>query len=190
MGILQTIFNNFRRLFVWWVIVTPWEQVVRVRLGKYLRVMGEGIHLKIPYIDEIYRQTTRRRVSVTRPQIISTRDGKHLTVSGQVLYAIHNLEALYLGLHHAEEHITALGMEQITEFVVNNRSEDVTPQALQKHVDDYVKLDLGRYGIGDVKFVLTNFAYLKAHRFVTGEITDWTNGDSLDTVNKDTGEYI
>jgi hypothetical protein len=77
----------FRALQVW-VTIAPWEQGLRVRLGQRVKLLRAGIHLKLPIIDVLYIQTVRARISALGRQIAATRDGKAVTLSGAVGYAI------------------------------------------------------------------------------------------------------
>jgi len=95
MNLFSRLIEKFRSLFIWWVIITPWEQVLRVRLGKHLKLLEEGIHLKIPGIDYIFRQSTRMRVGLLPTQTLTTEDNKTLTIRGMIVYSIADLELLY-----------------------------------------------------------------------------------------------
>lgn len=59
------IFRFFRQFQIW-VVVAPWEQAVRVRLGKHLSVLNAGVHLKLPFADLVYLQSVRLRISGIR----------------------------------------------------------------------------------------------------------------------------
>jgi hypothetical protein len=183
MEILRELYRNFSQMFVWWVVVAPWEQVVRVRLGKHLKVMYQGVHFKIPLIDDIYRQTIRKRVIVTKPQTIATKDQKVITLSGQITYQIGDLKLLYLTLHHAESVIEAESRSAISEFIIERSAIDVSPGALQQYVRQQLALE--KYGIVDAEFYLNNFAIARTHRLITGEIHDWQEGDNLSTSRKE-----
>lgn len=175
MNFFRELYGKFSGLFVWWVIVAPWEQIVRVRLGKHMKVFGGGIHFKIPVLDMIYRQTIRRRVMSTFPQVISTRDRKVITVAGQIAYHIADLKTLYQTLHNAPDVLNGETRAAISEFIMHRKSEEITTEDLQSFVREHIDFD--RYGIGGVDFFVTNFAIVRTHRFITGEVTNWPEGD-------------
>lgn len=62
MTYIGQLIEFIQRMFVWWVIVQPWEKGIHVRMGKRVKVLNEGIHLRIPFIDQVNIQTTRLRV--------------------------------------------------------------------------------------------------------------------------------
>jgi hypothetical protein len=183
MDILREIYNNFRQLLIWWVVVAPWEQVIRVRLGKHIKVLNAGVHVKLPVLDVIYKQSIRRRVTATHAQTNTTRDGKVITVSAQVTYEISNLELLYRTLHHAEATLQAELQAAMSEYLVCRNANEITPGHMQSHVRDSV--DFSRYGLEKVEIHVTNFATAKTYRLITGEIYGWSEGDSLDTAKSD-----
>ena len=50
-------------IFRWWVIVQPWESCLRVRLGRHVALLAPGVHWRIPYVDQAYRQSVRLRIA-------------------------------------------------------------------------------------------------------------------------------
>ena len=91
---LHQLLQQIGRMFVWLVIVAPWEQAIRVRLGRRVRLLPAGAYLVIPFIDRVYRQTIRRRLSIIPPQTLTTRDGKSVTLGSAVGYSIVDLGSI------------------------------------------------------------------------------------------------
>ena len=65
---IREILSIIGDLFTWIVIVAPWEQALRIRLGKRVKLCKAGCYLRIPFIDRIYRQSIRRRLSYFQTQ--------------------------------------------------------------------------------------------------------------------------
>lgn len=63
MSFIQNILALLGRLVSWWFVVLPWEQAVRVRAGSRVRLYGAGLHFRVPFIDYVWLQNTRRRAS-------------------------------------------------------------------------------------------------------------------------------
>src|SRR5688572_2913843 len=146
-GTLRELLAALRNIFTWWIVVAPWEQVIRVRLGKRVELLGAGVHLRIPFVDRAFRQSTRRRSTVLPVQTLRTLDGKQLTISGVLSYRIADLLLLYQTVHHAEGTIAADTTGAIGEFVAATTAEDCTPPALRARVGAAVGLE--RYGLAD-----------------------------------------
>ncbi len=80
MNSLTELLQNFTELFVWWTTVRPWEAGIRIRLGKQVHHLSPGIHLRIPYIDEMYVESTRLRSIQMPPQDLTTKDGRYIMI--------------------------------------------------------------------------------------------------------------
>lgn len=179
MATLQSLFSALGNALRWWVTITPWEQGLRVRLGKNVTPLLPGIHLRIPLIDTIYKQTVRRRFSSVPTQTLTMADGRTVTVAGSLGYTIVDIEKLYATLHHAEATLEAEAQGIVSDYIIRNAYEEFTPQALQEFVE--ANLEFERYGIGDPQFVITTFVCVKTYRLLQGEPRDYTLGATLDT---------
>lgn len=181
MSLIRDLVNGIVQLFRWWFIVSPWEQAVRVRLGRWVCVLGAGIHLKIPWVDLIYLQPTRRRISLVPMQTVTTLDGKTVSVSGSLGYIIEDLLLLYQTIHDAEDTLQFMTMGHVADFVISRDLEDCTAEDLQAHVNS--KLDLRQFGLGEQEFRLVDFAAVRTYRFLQAVGRNWKIGDELDTAN-------
>ena len=165
---LQTIASNIGNLFKWWFLVLPWEQAVRVRLGKHIVVLEQGIHLRIPYVDKTFVQNTRKRMAPIPAQTLTTLDYKIVTISGSLRYEVCDALKLLTSLHQPEDTICQEVEAMITEFVIHNKLEDCTGKALDEYVIE--KLDLSSYGLKGYNFFLTNFAVVQTFRVIGGDL--------------------
>jgi len=173
MNTLISLVQQFFRLFVWWVMVAPWEQCIRVRAGKWVTLLGPGPHWKVPVLDKAYVQSVRRRMVNLNMQTLTTTDGKTVTVSGALGYRITDLLLLYQTLHHAEETLRTLALGEIANFVQGHPIAQVTPTAILNLVPSALRLE--RYGLGDAEIRITSFAVIRAHRLIMDQM--W-GGDS------------
>lgn len=180
---LRELLQQIGNLFRWFIIVAPWEQAIRVRAGKHQRLLSAGLYLRIPFLDRIYLQSTRRRISTIAPQTITNLSGKTITLSCCVGYAIEDLMKLYEKLHDAADTIDAEVGAIVAGFVVTNEDDDCTPQILEAYVRD--RLTLEEYGLRDPEFYVINWADVKTVRLLTGELKYWQNGNLLDTSRHD-----
>lgn len=183
MSSIRELLRELGGLLRWWVVVAPWEQAVRVRMGKHVAVLRAGVHLRVPFVDRVFRQSIRRRFSSIPTQTVTTRDGKTVTVSGTMGYAIADIGKLYDTLHHAEDTITSEGQGVIARFVARNDFADCLPTAIEAHVAD--ALDLGRYGLDGAEFFVTDFAAVRTYRLIQGQPHDWAHGQALNTTDED-----
>ena len=150
-----------------------------MRLGKRVTLLAAGVHLKVPGLAKIYRQSVRRRFSAVPTQTLTMQDGRTVTVAGSLGYTIVDLERLYSTLHHAEATLEAEAQALVSEFIISHDYTDFTPAALQGYIEAH--LDFEHYGIGEPQFILTTFVCVKTYRLLQGEPKDYTQGESLNT---------
>ena len=174
MNWFQQILDALRSLFQWWFIVLPWEQSVRIRMGKRVQQFDGGLHFKIPFLDRVYIQNIRLRISMLTPQTLTTQDGKTITCAGSVRYRIKDIRKLYETLHQAEgtikQHVEGL----LAEYVVNHDLAKCSPKIVSEHVTE--RLDLSEYGLNDTEFFLTDFAVVRTIRLIGGDMQRWVDG--------------
>jgi len=177
---LIELFSRFFRSFRCWVTVAPWEQALRVRLGKNVRLLAPGLHLKIPFVDAVHVQSVRMRVSPAGKQTLTMTDGRTtVTIASALGYSVSSIERLYREMHHAEDTLQNLARGAIAEYVATHAPEDCTPAQIEEHATD--ALDLDRYGIGQAQIHITEFAIVRTYRLI-GDQTYGIYGDSLNTV--------
>lgn len=168
---LQTIFDRFTEAFRWLWILQPWEQALRVRCGKKIVKFHGGIHFKIPYLDYVFKQNCRLRLSGIPSQTVTTLDDKTITLSGALAYRVEDVTPLYQKLHMAEDTITRKTQGVISRYIAWHHFKDCSPQKVTEHVDE--TLEIGQFGLADVEFILKDFAVVKTYRFITGDIESY-----------------
>jgi hypothetical protein len=164
---LDYIFKTIR----FWVIIQPWEQGIKVRLGKKITKLDNGMYFKIPYIDSIYVQETRLRVVGLPVQTLTTKDGKTLTITGAVGTNITDVSKLYNTLYHAETTIRNIAMSEISAYVYSKNSSELNLSEFQNDILE--KLKQMDYGLNFEYFKLTNFAFVRSYRLI--QDSDWNN---------------
>lgn len=166
------------RLLVWWFVVLPWEDALRVRGGKKRRRYGPGLHFRVPYYDAVFKQSTRLRWASLPPQTLTTRDGATITLAGQIGYSIVDLDALYDTLQQGESAVQSLAAGLVARHVARlDRNECSTEKIEQGCV-----LDLSKYGLRSDALQLTTFCFVKTLRIINDSHPHiWE--DYLDTRN-------
>ena len=162
-GILGAI-KQFLQAFQVWLIVAPWEQGLRVRFGKHVKLWGPGLHWRLPFADAVYLQSVRMRIAMLERQTVSTRDGRTITLSGSIGYCITDVARLYQTLHHADSTIRSMAMVAIAEYVSTHDSAACTPVRIVEHLD--TTTDYAKFGLGDIRINLTDFVVVKTYRLV------------------------
>lgn len=180
---LTSFINRFTEAFKWFYILQPWEQALRVRWGKKVVKHEGGVHVKIPYIDYIFKQNTRMRLTPVPAQTVTTLDDKTITLSGALAYRVEDVTPLYMKLHMAEGTIARQAQGIFCRYIAGHEFEDCSPAVVMRHVDD--TLDIAKYGLTEIEFILKDFAVVRTYRLITGEIADPYEPNSLQTDEAD-----
>lgn len=163
-----------------WLTVAPWEQALRVRLGKHVTLLRAGVHLKIPLVDVIYVQSVRARVSDFGRQTVTTSDGKAITFAGAVGYEIADLLLLYQSLHHAEDTLRNLARAAIADHVSRSPACECAPDVVVERATQKTAGQFAQYGLGGVCLYITEFALVRTYR-VIGDYSGGFYGTALAT---------
>lgn len=167
MNYLGQLFEFLQKLIVWWVTIMPWEKAVHVRVGKKVKVLAAGLHLRIPFIDRVYIQTTRLRVVQCPVQTVTTRDGKTITIFMNLGYTIEDIYKLYSTLYQADQTLCNM-MHGITAVEVFSKDlADCTPDHLEGTVKEKMKGD--DFGLSFKYMKITSFAVVKTYRLIMSD---------------------
>ena len=174
---ISTLLQQLARALTWFFLVAPWEQAIRVRLGKHTKVLGAGVYVRIPFIDKVFKQSVRRRINAIRAQTLTTKDGKVITISGAVGYQIGDLGKLYDTLESANMTIENEVAGIIAEYIGERPLSECHSRKLEEFVA--AKLDLAKYGLEGQEFYVQSFAASKTFRMITGEIGNSWHPDGM-----------
>lgn len=149
---------------------TEYERTVVTRLGEFNRVVGSGIHMKIPFIEKAHRADTRIS-SFEYPNVsTATKDGQALhmtiTLNHKILNSDQSLLKLYTefgGRFDYEERILQkMAIDRIKGVVGKYPMEDFMPkrESIRREALDAVKAAALEYGINieDVQFADVEFS--------------------------------
>ena len=177
MTTLWEVLSRFGKLFIWWTIISPWEGGIRVRLGRGVVSLGPGIHFCIPYLDAVFKQTLRMRITGLQRQTLSTSDGKTVTLCATVGYSVADVWKLYNTLHHADETIRNIIAGHIAKIVQAKALDDCSPDVIERETNE--RLDLRQFGLDKACVRLVDFAAVRTYRLLQDQ--RWHTGDDLDT---------
>lgn len=180
---VSELLRNFWRLFVWWVVIQPWEQGLRVRSLPFRRqkrcILKPGFRFRIPYLDAVFMQSTRLRFTTLRPQTLTTQDNQTITLSGVIGYSIVDIDKLYDTLHQAEDSLRCRAQTAIAKFVPSHKFADCGPERIEE--DAAAEVHFEQYGLSLDSICLTSYARLRAYRLIMDQ-QESIYEDVLDTM--------
>lgn len=164
MNFIKDIIDYITKLFTWWVVVMPWEQGIRVTLGKKMTLMNEGVYLKLPLIHSVFVQEKRLRVVNLPIQTVCTQDGHALTISCSVGYAITDIIKLYNTLYQPDLTIQTIVASKISEYICGTKLANCLPSGVEASLNS--TLTSTNFGLKFEYLKVTNFAYVKTIRLI------------------------
>ncbi len=173
MGWLGQLFNKIGSMFNWIFVIVPWQQAIRVRMGKTITVLGPGIHFQVPFIDRVYVQNMRERVAATTSQALTTRDGVTITLAAALRFSIEDIKPMYTQLHQASETICQIVEGEFSKYIVGHDAKDCTPEQVLEYVKG--RVDLARFGLKLTDLFLTDFVRVKTYRLIQGGLDRYTS---------------
>lgn len=186
---LAEILRSFWRLFIWWVVIQPWEQGLAVRSLPFRkqkrRRLTPGMKFRIPYVDAVFKQSTRLRFTTLRPQTLTTTDGHTITMSGVLGYSIRDIDRLYDTLHQAEDSLRSRAQSLAARYVVQHVLADCVATKVETAVER--ELQLEQYGLTLDSVRYTTWARPRVYRLIMDNQENiWE--DALNTIHDDQGK--
>lgn len=169
------LITSAARPFQLWIVVAPWEAALRIRLGKVAAELGPGIHVRVPFVDRIYRQSLRLRAISDSGLTMTTRDGRPLTVAVVVEYGIENLSRLYMELANPETMLIGRVGGLVGQRVASLRADELTSISLALWVTAQVPAQ--EWGMNRLRVNVTNFVFARTYRVMTNDYRTLTGLD-------------
>lgn len=170
---ISEIIKTIAQLFTWFVVIAPWEQAIRVRMGKKTTLLSGGWCLTIPFVDRIYKQSVRRRLRQLRPQTLTTLDRHVVSCTGAIGFYVKDLNKMYDTLESPNDTIESEVCALVAEFIGSKTLKECIALELEAFVRK--GMDLSKYGLSGDEFYLTSFATCKTYRFITGDLVSWNH---------------
>jgi len=164
MGQLKEFFQWLLDSVKIWIIIQPWQSGLRVRMGKKIKHLKQGIYFRLPYFDSVFVQENRLRIIQMSLQTLTTKDLNAITIEGAVGYTIKDIEKLYNTLYQPETTISNLVKSKIAEYIFTRKHCEILPSEIEKDIlKDLQNLD---YGLNIEYFRIQNFAIVKTFRLI------------------------
>jgi hypothetical protein len=158
-GWLQDMLRGIRP----WVTVKPWEQCVRVRLGKHAQLLTAGVYWKIPFVDTATIYPIRTRTCYAPLQTLRSADGRTVTIGLIVRYRIADLLKVLDTLHNPEGTLTHLSQGAVGDLVAATAASGLTPELITRTVMEKVRPE--QYGVDDFAVLVSDNADLSQRTF-------------------------
>ena len=141
---MQRLVQWFASIFrTWkpWVVVTPWDIGVRVRLGKTATALPPGPHMRVPLVDEITMVNTRLRIVAVPSVAVGGQNGNAHVRTGIVGFSVNDPITAMLAFSQPETSVQAFAQA----FMKDVDEEECTIKMRTEFEDKGVSIQFVRY---------------------------------------------
>ncbi|MCW4026400.1 MAG: SPFH domain-containing protein [Candidatus Bathyarchaeota archaeon] len=140
-------------------VVKQWEKVAVIRLGRIIKVVETGLHLRIPLLDSIRRVDLRTETLDLMGQSAITKDNISTGIDAVVFMKIEDAEKLILQVTNYREAVSKYAQTSIRNVVGQYNLDDLLAsreeiaKALKDDIDQLVKqwgIDIPKVGLQDI----------------------------------------
>jgi len=162
-----------------WVIVAPWEQAVRVRLGRRVDLLGPGVHFRAPIADRAVTLCTRERRVQEHNQTMQTADGSVFTMTIAVTYSIGNAKQMLESIAQPEATIMIRAQSCVAKVVSEMPGDGVCPSAIEKGAADGFAEGVKDWGLAGASIQVLGFAKVRTYRLLMNDYSTRSGIDDL-----------
>ena len=148
-----------------WQIVLPWERGVRVRFGRWVKVWEAGLHLRIPFFDDVRVVNTRLMVATVPSLTVTTLDGRVVTLAANIGLRIADPVKVLMAFRDPTNVCSAFAQGEFQSFIASRTLEDCKPAVVERAVS----VALTAFGKEAIEFVfvrLVDFAVCRTIRLI------------------------
>jgi regulator of protease activity HflC (stomatin/prohibitin superfamily) len=123
---LLDFFISIIKIFQFWVVIYPYENGVRLRLGKYDSTLRQGFHWCLPFkIDRVITIDTVSRTLRLGAQSLVTSDKKHIVINSVVTCEILDARKALLNVNSVEHVIDDACSGFVAAYVSENTFDTI-----------------------------------------------------------------
>lgn len=148
---LERLFDlmlQFIDLFRFWVVIDEFEEAVVLRLGRYHRTLGPGIHWKYPFdIEVVLADNVVVRTSGTSSLTLTLADGASVTVAAMTRWRIKDIRKVLLEVEGIDDVMRDSTYANLSKAVRQAKWEDLLTPEWEQELNKQIRRNGFKYGI-------------------------------------------
>ena len=100
---LLEVILDYIELAKFWVVLDSYEEGVVLRLGKYHRTLGPGLHWVFPFTESVLSDNIVPTTCHVGPISMTTKDSKAVVLGGVLTWSIFDIKKFLLEVESAED---------------------------------------------------------------------------------------
>lgn len=156
----------------WWlqiipfVIVRDYEEAVLLRFGRFNKLLKPGMHIKLPFFDEVIEQHIAITTLSLDAQSLYTKDKQNIVVKAVVKYKIADVKTFLLEVYDAQDAISDMSQSIIKNVIMSMTMEECTDMELDNTLTKKVRVEARKWGVEVQQVTLTDLAPIRSFRLI------------------------
>jgi regulator of protease activity HflC (stomatin/prohibitin superfamily) len=162
----------------WWhqiipfIIIRDYEEAVLLRFGRFHSVLKPGIHLKLPFFDEVIDQHVVVTTLSLDAQSLYTKDKQNIVVKGLIKYKIADVKTFLLEVYDAQDALSDMSQSIIKNVIMSMTLEECTDTELDNTLSKKVRVEARKWGVEVQQVTLTDIAPIRSFRLINDNFTN------------------
>jgi len=150
-----------------WVVIEPYEEGVRLRLGKFVDELKPGFHWMWPlHIDHVIIHIVVATTHHLGFGSITTRDGKAVGFNAVITHKVHDIKKAMLEIENVEDAIRDACSGEIGRVLHGSTWEEITDDSILDKLTSACRKRGFRYGIEILSVQLSSLSLVKNIRLM------------------------
>ncbi|MFN7465298.1 MAG: SPFH domain-containing protein [Pseudanabaena sp.] len=167
--LLEVIKDFWESIWPFYVI-DEYERGLILRWGKYHKVVGPGLKIKRPISDKLYTVPIATETISTKPQSLTTKDGKTITTALVIKYKVDDTEEsikkYLLDVRDVTDAIDDIAMAKTKELIMSRTWEECKLNTLDNEISKDTRREAKKWGIYIDYVVIVQLAEFRNIRLV------------------------
>jgi len=154
--------------FRFWVILPEYQAGLILRLGRFHREIGPGLHLKwFGFEDEMVANTNITTL-ILGPQSLFTKDGKELVTNGIIKYSINKPKVYLLEIDDRVDVLRDTSKGAVFEVIKSNLFAELATGVIDLNNECMIRIrkEVNQYGFKIHKVTMTDIGRMKSLRLI------------------------
>ena len=173
------MFDKLVELLInWWIEIKPiviirdYEEAVLLRFGIFKRVLKPGLHLKIPFFDEVIDQHVVITTLSLDAQSLYTKDKQNIVVKGVIKYRIADVKIFLLEVWDAQDALSDMSSSIIKNVIMSMTLDECTDSEMDNLLTKKVRVEAKKWGVEVQQVTLTDLAPIRSFRLINDTFTN------------------
>lgn len=147
-------------------IVKQYQNGAWLRLGKLRKVVGPGLHFKIPIFDEIDSYHVLTTAMPLEAQSLITKDDIEVVVKGVIKYKTSDLSKFFTHVYDAVDAISDVSMGIIRNVISKKTWEECKEENIENEITKKVRIEAKKWGLEVETVTLSDLSRMRSFRFL------------------------